>query len=294
MRGCWARARLAASRPPRYSAAAAASFTRARRARPPTKRSLWPSLLTARACARAPALLNVVAPRLDLPHIALLAAAAAAAPSLRLLEPPLGSLACSLARRPRWQRRRSTSLARSSRPGVSPSSSSSSSPPICRRRRSARSLLCSHSLARSPSPPPSLPTPPSPAPPSPPPPLPPPLAVVVVVDDGGGVSLDRSSRATVPSCARTLAALDRHQPPLHAQRDVRFGAHVVRRVVALSHTCAWASGRTYGNRLGAGRTPHCCAMPSANRRVLQSLSVYSRMRAALFAFVISALTRSHP
>ena len=49
----------------------------------------------------------------------------------------------------------------------------------------------------------------------------------------------------------TLAALDRTQPPASVQHDVRFGAHVVRRVVALSHTCSWASRRTYRNERGA-------------------------------------------
>ena len=49
----------------------------------------------------------------------------------------------------------------------------------------------------------------------------------------------------------TLAALDCAEPPAHAARDVRFGAHVVRRVVALGHTCSWASRRVYGGERGA-------------------------------------------
>lgn len=49
----------------------------------------------------------------------------------------------------------------------------------------------------------------------------------------------------------TLAALDRAEPPAYAQRDVRFGAHLVRRVVALGHTCSWASRRTYRGLRGA-------------------------------------------
>ena len=49
----------------------------------------------------------------------------------------------------------------------------------------------------------------------------------------------------------TLDALDRAEPPAHAQRDVRFGEHVVARVVALSHTCSWTSRRSYRGERGA-------------------------------------------
>jgi hypothetical protein len=49
----------------------------------------------------------------------------------------------------------------------------------------------------------------------------------------------------------TLAALDRAEPPAHRARDVRFGEHVARRVVALGHTCSWASRRAYGGEFGA-------------------------------------------
>ena len=49
----------------------------------------------------------------------------------------------------------------------------------------------------------------------------------------------------------TLAALDRAEPPAYTANDVRFGSHVVRRVVALGHTCSWASRRTYRGERGA-------------------------------------------
>jgi hypothetical protein len=49
----------------------------------------------------------------------------------------------------------------------------------------------------------------------------------------------------------TLAALDRAEPPAYTTRDVRFGDHVARRVVALGHTCSWASRRAYRGELGA-------------------------------------------
>ncbi len=50
---------------------------------------------------------------------------------------------------------------------------------------------------------------------------------------------------------QTLAALDRAEPPAYAAHDVRFGAHMVRRVVALGHTCSWASRRIYRGERGA-------------------------------------------
>ena len=50
---------------------------------------------------------------------------------------------------------------------------------------------------------------------------------------------------------RTLAALDRAVPPAHIVRNVAFGSHVTRSVVALSHTCSWASTRIYAGERGA-------------------------------------------
>ena len=50
---------------------------------------------------------------------------------------------------------------------------------------------------------------------------------------------------------RTLAALDRADPPAHVARNVAFATHVVRSVVALGHTCSWASPRMYGGERGA-------------------------------------------
>ena len=49
----------------------------------------------------------------------------------------------------------------------------------------------------------------------------------------------------------TLGALDRAEPPAHSARDVRFGGYAVRRVVALGHTCSWASRRIYRGERGA-------------------------------------------
>lgn len=49
----------------------------------------------------------------------------------------------------------------------------------------------------------------------------------------------------------TLADLDRADPPAHAAHDVRFAGYVVPRVVALSHTCSWASRRSYRGERGA-------------------------------------------
>ena len=49
----------------------------------------------------------------------------------------------------------------------------------------------------------------------------------------------------------TLGALDRANPPAHVESDVRFGSHVVRRVVALGHSCSWASRRIYRGERGA-------------------------------------------
>ena len=49
----------------------------------------------------------------------------------------------------------------------------------------------------------------------------------------------------------TLESLDRATPNVSPAADVRFGAHVVRRVVPLSHTCSWTSRRAYANERGA-------------------------------------------
>ena len=50
---------------------------------------------------------------------------------------------------------------------------------------------------------------------------------------------------------KTLAQLDRSEPPAYTAYDVRFGVHMVRRVVALGHTCSWASRRVYRGERGA-------------------------------------------